>query len=83
MTASSPDHPPSRPSGDRVFNNADSFAQAFDIAWQQRTSLNAGNLGKPEQLEQILDDLADHPFCLENRELARKVGEFRIRLLGL
>lgn len=81
MTASSPGSPPSGSNGERLFNNADSFAQAFDAAWLQ--GHGAADLGQAEKLERILDVLADHPFCGENRDLARQVGEFRIRLLGL
>ncbi|MFN5194798.1 MAG: hypothetical protein ACK5E6_10295 [Cyanobacteriota bacterium] len=83
MSAPFPGSPPPGPSGDRLFNNADSFAQAFDAAWQQHSRGDEGGLSQPEKLERILDDLADHPFCLHDRAMARQVGEFRIRLLGL
>jgi hypothetical protein len=68
----------------QTFNNADSFAQAFDDAWRNHsrahpeTGLEAG-----EKLKRVLALIADHPFLLENPALAHQVANFRIRLLGL
>ncbi|MFM7269050.1 MAG: hypothetical protein ACKOZT_10785 [Cyanobium sp.] len=73
------------PPSDRAFNNADSFAQAFDEAWAR---LRQGPTpAAPETamavLEAVLEQLRDHPFAAADPAMARQVGEFRIRLLGL
>ena len=72
------------PPADRVFNNADSFAQVFDETWHRLSSGHAsGSGGRQALLEAVLSQLADHPFAEEDPAMARQVGEFRIRLLGL
>jgi hypothetical protein len=85
MTTPTPD-PASVPSQgtDRSFNNADSFAQAFDQAWHSRSGSGAEpGLEGRAKLDHILDHISDHPFAQADPALARQVGEFRIRLLGL
>ena len=73
------------PPSDRAFNNADSFAQAFDETWERLSQGPAP--APPDQaealLEAVLDLLKEHPFAAEDPAMARRVGEFRIRLLGL
>lgn len=69
------------PPSDRSFNNADSFAQAFDQAWGHCAAA-AGDAGEAT-LERVLAQLSDHPFAAADPVTARQVGEFRIRLLGL
>jgi len=73
-----------QPFTDRTFNNADSFAQAFDEAWQDhgRREPNHG-LSSADKIELILGCVADHPFAQEDPAQARQVAEFRVRLLGL
>jgi hypothetical protein len=69
---------------ERVFNNADSFAHAFDQAWQNHSVHETdGSLEVSAKLELILQRIADHPFAQTDPATARQVGEFRIRLLGL
>jgi hypothetical protein len=71
-------------SGPRVFNNADSFAQAFDEAWQQHERRQPGHgLERQEKRDLILAQLEDHPFQQTAPERARQVADFRLRLLGL
>jgi hypothetical protein len=66
------------------FNNADSFAAAFDEAWNNHSQQDTNHgLANHEKLLLILQQLADHPFVQTDRSMAHKVGEFRIRLLGL
>ncbi len=68
----------------QVFNNADSFAQAFDEAWLAHTgSQPEQHLEPAEKLLLVLESIGDHPFLLQHRDLALQVAEFRIRLLGL
>jgi hypothetical protein len=74
--------PPSTSS--QIFNNADSFAQAFDEAWQAHSHRNPSHqLSAAEKLESILGTVADHPFSQSDPATARQVGAFRIRLLDL
>lgn len=66
------------------FNNADSFALAFDDAWKAHNLSRPGHeLSVDEKLMVILDQVDDHPFARQNPATARKVAEFRVRLLGL
>jgi hypothetical protein len=75
---------PAPPPPDRLFNNADSFAQVFDEAWNRLSRGHASGSGGSEALlEAVLAQLADHPFAQSDPAMARQVGEFRIRLLGL
>lgn len=73
---------PSQP--DRQFNNADSFAQAFDAAWQlhERQHPDHG-LERDRRLALVLQALSDHPFQRSQPEVAAQVASFRLRLLGL
>jgi len=70
------------PPSDRLFNNADSFAQAFDEAWAKH-SREHGDMAATERTEQVLSAVAEHPFASEQPEMAKQVAAFRIRLLGL
>jgi|688.fasta_scaffold324396_2 hypothetical protein len=70
--------------GPKVFNNADSFSQAFDAAWKRQSSLPAAAaVNRQELLAQVMESLADHPFVQSAPERAQQVAVFRIRLLGL
>lgn len=70
--------------GPQVFNNADSFGQAFDAAWKRHTSLTAAaTANREELLAKVMESLADHPFFQSAPERAHQVAAFRIRLLGL
>lgn len=69
---------------DRPFKNADSFAAAFDEAWQcLGRDGEAGSLSRGEKLETVLAQLSAHPFAQMDASRAREVGEFRLRLHGL
>jgi hypothetical protein len=73
-----------QPLPERLFNNADSFAHAFDQAWHGHGDEDSpGSQATEEKLALILARIADHPFALSDPALARQVAEFRIRLLGL
>jgi hypothetical protein len=73
---------PAPPPSDRFYNNADSFAQVFDDTWN-RLSGGHGSGDREALLEAVLAQLNDHPFAQTDPAMARQVGEFRIRLLGL
>jgi hypothetical protein len=67
-----------------MFNNADSFAQAFDGAWQFHSQRHPQHgLAASDKLTLILAELAEHPFHQSQPELAEQVAQFRLRLLGL
>ncbi|MFO0038891.1 MAG: hypothetical protein ACK522_08095 [Synechococcaceae cyanobacterium] len=73
-----------QPVSDRQYNNADSFAHAFDEAWKRQEPLPPeGAPAREEKLVDVLSQIADHPFAQANAAMARQVAEFRIRLLGL
>ncbi len=68
----------------QVFDNADSFAQAFDEAWFKLAN-QTSSLDQPRgaRLAAVLEAVADHPFRRSSPELAEQVAQFRLRLLGL
>ena len=67
----------------QLFNNADSFAMAFDQAWKRHDQQQPGHgLSADEKLERILAVCADHPFLQSDPAMARQVAAFRVRLLG-
>ena len=66
-------------SSQTVFNNPDGFAMAFSEAWQ---SLQKENLSREQCLEQVMQQLADHPFLLQAPAQAKELVSFRMRLLG-
>jgi hypothetical protein len=75
-------HLPPSTSG-QIFNNADSFAQAFDEAWLAHSRQDPDHdLTVTDKLETILARVADHPFAQADPATAREVGAFRIRLLA-
>ena len=68
----------------QVFNNADSFAQAFDEAWKKHENSQPNHgLEQGEKLALILELVADHPFRQNEPDLSLQVATFRLRLLGL
>ena len=51
----------------------------FSDAWQ---ALEAQKLSREERLEQVMLQLASHPFLLQAPAQAQELAAFRIRLLG-
>ena len=62
------------------YNNADSFAMAFDEAWKK---FKVKKENENNKLEKVIESISDHPFFLSNPLEARRVAQFRIRLLNL
>ena len=58
---------------DKLYNNADSFAMAFDEEWK-----NSDCEDLRLKIDKVFEHLSDHPFLLSNPENARKMAEFRI-----
>ena len=68
----------------QTYNNADSFAMAFDEAWKNYASKNKNSKKTPaEKTEVILEEIQTHPFLQEYPDKAKEVAEFRLRLLNL
>tara|TARA_B100000700_G_C14995223_1_gene833447 strand:+ start:1560 stop:1790 length:231 start_codon:yes stop_codon:yes gene_type:complete len=65
------------------YNNADSFAIAFDEAWNNCNFENNKNLNTEEKLEEIFNKIQDHPYLIDNPKQAKNIAYFRIKLLGL
>ncbi len=75
--------PSSHQSNERLFNNADSFAIAFDEAWKIFKSENINlELNQDEEIKLIFEKIGEHPFLEESPSTAVKVAEFRLRLLN-
>ncbi len=67
----------------KVYNNADSFSMVFDEAWKSNDFEKEEVNNKVDKLEKVLDSIKDHPFLQNCPSEARKVAQFRIRLLNL
>ena len=68
----------------QTYNNADSFAMAFDEAWKNYSSKHTnGSETTVEKIEIILQQIQSHPFLKDYPDQAKQVVEFRIRLLNL
>lgn len=66
----------------RQFNNADSFAMAFDEAWKRSVNVD-GDQDVTTRLTSVMSSLQGHPFMESSSDLALQVAEFRLRLLNL
>jgi len=62
---------------DKTYNNADSFAMAFDEEWEKIKCDD-----KSIKIKKVIEVLSEHPFVKSNPEVAEKIAEFRINLLG-
>ena len=65
------------------YNNADSFAMAFDKAWNDCNYKNNEKLTIEEKIEVTFNKINNHPFLINNPIESKKIAFFRIRLLGL
>ncbi len=61
---------------ERTFNNADSFAMAFDDEWQKIECDN-----ETLKIQKIIKLLSEHPFVKDNPEMALQVANFRVKSL--
>ena len=62
---------------DKLYNNADSFSMAFDEEWEKFKCED-----KNQKIKKVIELLSDHPFVMSNPEMAEKIANFRINLLG-
>ena len=70
-------------SSENLYNNADSFAMAFDAAWKDCDLGNNKNLKVDEKIEITFEKIKTHPFLIENPIQSKNIAHFRIKLLGL
>ena len=62
---------------DKIYNNADSFSMAFDEEWEKIKCED-----KSKKIKKVIEVLSEHPFVISNPEMAVKIADFRINLLG-
>ena len=62
---------------DKLYNNADSFSMAFDEEWEKIKCED-----KAKKIKKVIEILSEHPFVMSNPEMAEKIADFRINLLG-
>ena len=62
---------------DKLYNNADSFSMAFDEEWEKIKCED-----KAKKIKKVIEVLSEHPFVISNPEMAEKIANFRINLLG-
>tara|TARA_B100000965_G_scaffold400230_1_gene421754 strand:+ start:2267 stop:2524 length:258 start_codon:yes stop_codon:yes gene_type:complete len=70
-------------SNENLYNNADSFAMAFDAAWNDDDLGNDKDKKTEEKIQITLKKIETHPFLVENPIQAKNIALFRIKLLGL
>ena len=70
-------------SNENLYNNADSFAMAFDAAWNVCDLGNEKNKKIEEKIQITFEKIKTHPFLIENPIQAKNIALFRIKLLGL
>tara|TARA_Y100001980_G_C14393570_1_gene191929 strand:- start:296 stop:496 length:201 start_codon:yes stop_codon:yes gene_type:complete len=62
---------------DKLYNNADSFSMAFDEEWEKIKCED-----KVKKIKKVIEVLSEHPFVISNPDMAVKIADFRINLLG-
>ena len=70
-------------SNQNLYNNADSFAMAFDAAWNDYDLGNEKEKKIEQKIQIAFEKIKDHPFLIENPIQAKNIALFRIKLLGL
>ena len=70
-------------SNENLYNNADSFAMAFDAAWKDCDLKNKKNIKIDEKIEMTFEIIKNHPFLISNPIQSKNLALFRIKLLGL
>ena len=70
-------------SNGHLYNNADSFAMAFDAAWNDCDLGNNKEIKIDEKIEIAFDKIKNHPFLISNPIQSKNIALFRIKLLGL
>ena len=70
-------------SNENLYNNADSFAMAFDTAWKDSDLENNNDINIEEKIKITFEKIKTHPFLIENPIQSKNLALFRIKLLRL
>ena len=70
-------------SNGNLYNNADSFAIAFDDAWKDCDFKKNQDINIEERIQITFEKIKTHPFLIENPIQSEQIAHFRIKLLGL
>ena len=70
-------------SSENSYNNADSFAMAFDAAWKDCDLGNNKDIKIDEKIQIAFEKIKNHTFLISNPIQSKNVALFRIKLLGL
>ena len=70
-------------SNENLYNNADSFAIAFDAAWNDCNLRNEIDTQIEQKIQIAFEKIKTHPFLIKNPIQAKNIALFRIKLLGL
>ena len=70
-------------SNENSYNNADSFAMAFDTAWKDCDLENKKEIQIDKKIEIAFEKIKNHPFLISNPIQSKNIAPFRIKLLGL
>ena len=70
-------------SNEYLYNNADSFAIAFDAAWKDCELAKNQDLKIDEKIKIAFEKIKNHPCLISNPIQSKNVALFRIKLLGL
>ena len=70
-------------SNQNLYNNADSFAMAFDAAWKDCDLGNKKDLEIDEKIGMAFEKIKNHPFLFSNPIQSKNIALFRIKLLGV
>ena len=70
-------------SNENLYNNADSFAIAFDEAWKDCELGSNDDINIEEKIRITFEKIKTHPFLIENPIKSKNLALFRIKLLGL
>tara|TARA_Y100001968_G_scaffold327607_1_gene372986 strand:- start:1880 stop:2110 length:231 start_codon:yes stop_codon:yes gene_type:complete len=70
-------------SNENSYNNADSFAMAFDTAWRKSFTENDKDKNIEEKIKKTFEKIETHPFLIDNPIQSKNIALFRIKLLGL
>ena len=70
-------------SNGNLYNNADSFAMAFDEAWKGSDLEKDKDLDIEKKIQITFEKIKDHPFLVKNPIQSKNIAIFRIKLLQL
>ena len=70
-------------SNENLYNNADSFAMAFDAAWKDCDLEKNKDISIEDKIKITFEKIKTHPFLIENPIKSKNLALFRIKLLGL